>query len=895
LLSHRLAPNKNVLFNIARCFEALKRHEEAFRYWSDLNEDPSLLESDRKEALRALRRLAPHLALVEVSTSPVSAELFVDREDLGSRGQTPQTLALTPGRHSLIVKRAGFRSNETSVVVAKGTKVTRAIELVRLSGVVHLSGVPAGAAVRESANGPILATVPGTVRLPPGKRFIVVDAPDAFSQQFVVEVLPDAETHLRVELINKPRPVGTLLVTSNREAAVVRIDGRNSGFTPTVLELSVGEHQVEVLSEEVASVTRRVSIQANSETHFDAVLRYEPPPILAASRQPLSADQAPASTTIITRDEIAAFGYQTLPEALRAVRGLFFTDDRIYTYVGVRGFSPAGDLNTRILVLYDGHSVNDVWAGQGYLARDFDIDLAEVDRIEVVRGPASLLFGTGAFFGVINVIPRDRLSRRNAEGSTAVGGQGGVKARATASFEADDASALVSAAGWWAAGAPFTDLAEDGVIRGLDDERALGATARARWKSVSFSAKWLQRRKTIPTGPLGSQIGVAGTQYTDARGFAELKLNHVLESVAVSARLAYDGSRYRGTFASLDENSERVTASDLGGADWLTASLRLAAEPFPRNRLTFDVESQVQLVSQQPFETRAPARRLRLLVTTSVVDEWEIVAQRLFLQVGLRVDKYKDIRELALSPRIAMVARFYQTGLSKLVVSRAFRAPTLYELFYNTAPSEASTALASALLPETITSFEVEHTHCLTPEFRVTVGAYTNVVDRLVVLAGDDNQSSDARIELPARYRNQTRSLQSFGAEAHLRWQPGRFTLVDASYSFVTFDPERSLAGAPHPTHLASARVMAPLHGSVLRAAAQATYQSSRALQSGSASGEALVMSVGFSGEYDRLRYYAGVHNLLDQGYSLPTAGELRPRTVPQYGRTFWLELVASL
>ena len=62
---------------------------------------------------------------------------------------------------------------------------------------------------------------------------------------------------------------------------------------------------------------------------------------------------------MITREELQSFGYLTLADALQGVRGIFLSNDRIYTYIGVRGFSPPGDLNTRIAILWDGHVMND--------------------------------------------------------------------------------------------------------------------------------------------------------------------------------------------------------------------------------------------------------------------------------------------------------------------------------------------------------------------------------------------------------------------------------------------------------------------------------------------------------------------------------------------------------
>ena len=64
---------------------------------------------------------------------------------------------------------------------------------------------------------------------------------------------------------------------------------------------------------------------------------------------------APASITIVTADEIRRYGYRTLSDVLRHVPGFYITSDRLASHIGVRGFGPPGDYNSRILVLLDRH------------------------------------------------------------------------------------------------------------------------------------------------------------------------------------------------------------------------------------------------------------------------------------------------------------------------------------------------------------------------------------------------------------------------------------------------------------------------------------------------------------------------------------------------------------
>ncbi|MBX5480645.1 MAG: TonB-dependent receptor [Myxococcaceae bacterium] len=903
-LSYRLVPNRNVLFNIARCYEALERFDEAYRYYYDLSRT-DLGEDDRREVTKALDRLRPRVALVHVTTEPPGADIYVDRVDLGSRGTSPLTLALPPGTHAIVARRAGYRNAETSVQMAKGREAQAALPLTLITGTVRLTGTPAGAWIRETVDGPVLGTLPGAVKLPPGRRVLHVGAEHFATQQYLVDVKADDTVTLEVKLGAEPLPTGKLIVTANRANATVTVDGVEAGFTPAVLSLTEGDHDVVVSLPELTPQKERIHITRDRETRLVADLRYRPPPVKAASKSLASVDEAPASITVITREEIEAFGCQTLADALAAVRGMYLSNDRLYTYVGVRGFSPPGDLNTRVLILWDGHALNDVWAGQGYSARDLDVDLDEVARIEVVRGPGSALYGTGAFFAVINVVPRDSLgSRRNVELTGGAGSLGAFRGHLAAGLHSDDDhSVLFSLSGYGAKGADVTPLPPLGDVIGLDGERALGGSMRARVGDFTLFAQINRRDKDIPTAPFGTLVNAPGTHTADARGFAEARWDKTFANGnTASARAYYDASRYRGTWPTPagEDGTGLLDFRDAGGADWVGTEGRFRFTLFGENRLTLGAEAQLQLrVYQQMFaETDAPEERYsRTLLSAYLLDEWRL-HPRVFLSVGLRVDKYLDLAETPITPRLALILRPYEHGVTKLVVGQAFRAPNVYELYYNDLNLTQRPALT--LLPERITTFEIEHSHDLTDELRVTLAGYHNRIENLVVLDTDTVDPPECGAPLGTEpclvYRNVPGlALRAFGAEAGLRWQPGRHALVDASYSFVNLVGASSEVQSGTPAHLASGRVMLPLIDPTVRGSLQVTYQSARYSERvPKGAGEALIVNVGLSGGTERLRYFAGVQNLLDARYAIPVGDEFATPTVAQYGRTFAIQLTGS-
>lgn len=131
--------------------------------------------------------------------------------------------------------------------------------------------------------------------------------------------------------------------------------------------------------------------------------------ITAAGKKREKISDIPASVVLVTREEIETYGYQTVAEVLENIPGIYVTDDYMHKNIGVRGFwSQIPNRSTIILV--NGIPIREELISASYL-ENINVPVEAIDKIEVVRGPMSVIYGNGAFFGVINIVT-NQTSRR---------------------------------------------------------------------------------------------------------------------------------------------------------------------------------------------------------------------------------------------------------------------------------------------------------------------------------------------------------------------------------------------------------------------------------------------------------------------------------------------------
>lgn len=910
LTSNRLVPNKNVLFNIARTYEQMKQPADAYRYYQRAIEGEPDAATQRRIS-EAIARIRPQVAVVKIDSDPPGATVYIDRKDLGARGVTPLVLALPPGRYTFLAERPGYAPGKVEAVEAKvGGETTVSVPISPLFGSLRVDGEAEGSDVRLDGEAKSRCTAPCVTRVPVGPHVVNLSKPGYQASDVQVEISVGAESRIRSRLV---AVFGGLVVSSDVREASILIDGTTRGFTPAVLELPIGWHEVRVEKPGYETVVRRIEVVKGATPSVAAELT-PTREVAAASRSLQSVEDAPASVSIITASELRAMGYPTIAEAVRGIRGLYLSDDRTYDAVGFRGFSRPGDYGNRILVTIDGHSTNDDYAGSSSVGYDARVDLDDIERIEVVRGPGSVLYGTGAFFGVINLVTRARPLKSRAElsGGTALDGVG--HARATGIVRVgDDAGGWASVSVARGAGRDYffsefrsdpanPELAADGRpldgnSRGSDGFSAGTISARAYWKFVTLQGTFNTRTKSLPIGAYDSFYGDSRSKVRDTRGFVELRAEPSIgKSVESLSRVHANLYDFYGSYSSPQPVG---FATEVFHGRWLGGEQRFVFKPMDELKLTVGGElvGHVRVEQRSADQTAVYTDRDDpylngagyLLADVSPV-------KRLKISLGARLDYYSNVKfdpVGSTNPRIAVLVDTWPGGKLKLIGGKAFRSPSVYELY-----SGASDRVATAgLKPEQVVSGELELSHRFTPTVVALLAGYTNYVTNLIELT--DSASG-------LRYENSRAPVVVVGGEAEVRreWQHGFMAGAMLSVQKAKYLDAPELQEVPNsPTVLGSLKGAAPIVGRSLMVMARVSIDGSRFdSYVRKSEGEQLQSRVGvvgdlvFSGEVERLdaRYAIGVYNLADSRYDSAPSREYRLRFVPQAGRSLMANVTVS-
>ena len=608
--------------------------------------------------------------------------------------------------------------------------------------------------------------------------------------------------------------------------------------------------------------------------------------ITTASKFSQRVSESPASATVISSDEIRSHGWRNLGEALVSVRGFEISAATDYHYLGVRGFSQPGDYNSRILLLIDGIPANDGVFDQAMIGPEFPLDMNLIERIEVVPGAGSALYGGNAYLAVVNVItrPSDSIGRA----VTLSAGSGGfVGAQASAGAQGENGRHwLISASTERSAGETryFPQWngvsGSDGQARDMDGARMRRLFLRYGGEDWSVQLLHGRHQKDAAGAMFGTDFD-APTSNVDATTQIGLRFKRPLNTIWTLEGQAYAGEfnwdsrlRYSGSWE-----------SDRAHSGWAGASAQLTGTPWENQTWVVGASTRDDFKRDQQNISGVIEGSRR---TVSLYAQDDVRINDIFsLNLGGRYD-HDTLGSTQLSPRGALVVKLPAATVLKLMSGLAFRPPNAYETSYSYPGLQLA---GGALKPERIATTEISLEQAIGARGRWSGSMYRNRFKDLLGVVTDFTTGlqqiqtvGDARIEgveLGARYR--------FNGGVDVRGS-------------LTWQRSEGANGAPLPNssqRLAKLLAIVPLDAYEL--GWEAYYTGSRRDVFGANVGGQTVNHAALSGRITRnLHWQVRARNLFDRRlatvagpeYSLGAAGNVP--TIVDYGRQLQLHLTVD-
>lgn len=608
----------------------------------------------------------------------------------------------------------------------------------------------------------------------------------------------------------------------------------------------------------------------------------EVPSVFGASKYDQKLSEAPSYVTIVTAEEIKRYGWRNFAEILRSVPGFFTFYDRNYHYLGVRGFGRPGDYNTRVLILVDGHRLNDDIADTGPVGTDFPLDVDLIERVEVIRGPSSSLYGNNAFFGVINVVTRTGRDLKGFEVSGEGGSYNTYKGRASYGQRFQNGFEVVASGSYYSSRGQNLfykefdhPLTSNGWARHRDDDEFYNFFLRSSYKDFSLEGVYQMREKGIPTGSWDTVFDDSRNRTFDERAFLDLKYDHrFTNDLNLTARLYVDHYNYNGHY--LNDYGEPglfrdlVLSKDYQRGDWAGGELQIEKRIFDKHRLVVGTELVRHFRQDQvaydvdPFQEYLNVDKDSWNWAAYLQDEYRMCSN-LALNAGVRYDYFSTFGD-TLNPRLALIFTPSPRTTLKAMYGSAFRAPNAYELYYGDNISQKTN---DALQPETIRTCELVWEQQLSKNLRSAVSAYYYTIDDLITLTTDP---ADGLLV----FVNED-EVQAKGIEFELFGKWGNGIEARASYALQeTMERRGHRVLTNSPVHNAKFNLVVPLFRDKLYLGSELLYLSPRKTLLRESTDDAFIANMTlFSRNLVKgLEVSASVYNLFNQKYSDPGSEE---------------------
>jgi outer membrane receptor for ferrienterochelin and colicins len=617
--------------------------------------------------------------------------------------------------------------------------------------------------------------------------------------------------------------------------------------------------------------------------------------VYSASKLNQAVSDAPASIRIVTAADIQHYGYRTMADIIRSITGFFVTHDRNYNYIGARGFGRTGDYNSRVLILIDGHRLNENVYNSIGVDSDFPINVDLIERIEIVRGPGSSLYGTNAFFATMSIITKrgraysggylsaDAASLQTFSETATYGDKfnNGMEILASGSFFNSKGNRRLYY--------PEFDTPEqnNGIAQDADANRSVNAFATFAFRDVSAQFVYYSRNKGVPTAAFETVFNDRRLHTLDSGGYLDFKYErNYRDNWSFLARTSLDVYSQEGEYPyyySPGESSLVAANQDSASGRWWGGEFQATRKIAGQHHITAGAEWRYSFKADQHNFDTEPVYEVYLDNKKKTKDagfymQGEFaVRKNLLLSLGVRHDHYSTFGG-STNPRFAAVYSLQPETTLKLLYGHAFRAPNLYELYGEDGMSSKANP---DLQPETIRTTELVIERTIGSKFRLSASGYRYTVDDLIA------QQLDPEDGL-LLFEN-SGDLSAKGIEFELEKKD--FHRIDSRFSYAlqqTITPAGAEPIANSPRHIAQLNLYMPFFRNKAGVGGEVRYLSPRKTISGTETEDFFIANFTFHTRFfSNLSLSASVYNIFDTRYSDPAGNEHRQDSIQQDGRAF--------
>ena len=611
--------------------------------------------------------------------------------------------------------------------------------------------------------------------------------------------------------------------------------------------------------------------------------------VVAGSKRAQQSRDVASFVSVVTAADIKQHGYRTLSAVLNTLPSFYLSNDRHFTFLGVRGFGRAGDNNTRVLLLINGVRSNENVYDAATLGQEFGVDVDMIDRIEVIRGPSAAIYGNNAFFAVINVVTKTGDSLNGGEALASAASYGTHAGRASYGKEfSNGADVLVSATVSESKGQTLyypeydSPATNNGLSNNADYENFHKLLATVSKGNFSFQASSSNREKGIPTGAYGTLFNDNRSLSWNGLDLASASYDRSLERGSLSARVFGGHATFSGAFAWA---SGLPPTQDSSVGDWWGADVDIT-HTFSRHLLTLGGEFQDDYKQNQksfnsdPYVVLFDTRNRSVHGGIFAQDEISLF-KSLVLYAGVRLDRYEAFSS-AISPRLGLVYTPDEATTVKLLGGHAFRAPNQFEQYFESSPLEPK----ADLKPERIETLELVAERLIGGGVQLSASTFRNRLSALISQSVDPN-------DITRLIFQNADAIESRGIELGLRVNRGHGTTGQLTYAFQkTEDRETGIELTNSPRHMAKLELLAPLYVRNITAGVDAQYVSDRHTISGGVAPGQVVTNLSLLAPlaFGHFDFSATVYNLFAIEYGDPAANYQLENTIPQDGRSFRIQ-----